>query len=99
MGMDSTYRVPLLDSKVLRLCYAWPSRALTALRMLQRFLLDFKCGRTPVTYPNFITEESYFLFFELKRKLTKFDFADKNVLQLQLHSQAIRRIIANQIIY
>ena len=53
--MDSTYRVQLLDSKLVRLCYVWyycnkspsgPSSALAALGTLQPLLLNVKCGST-----------------------------------------------------
>ena len=51
---DSTYKVPLLDSKLLRLRYAWYYRIqdlVAALGMPQPVLLDFKCGTLQVVLP------------------------------------------------
>ena len=60
-GMDSTYRVPLLDSKLVRLRYAWyyrikspsgPSSALAALGTPQPFFWTLNAVEPRLTYPN-----------------------------------------------
>ena len=59
--MDSTYRVPLLDSKLVRLRYAWyyrikspsgPSSALTALGTPQPSFWTLNAVEPRLTYPN-----------------------------------------------
>ena len=59
--MDSIYRVPLLDSKLVRLCYAWyyrikspsgPSSTLTVLRMPHPSFWTLNAAEPHLTYPN-----------------------------------------------
>ena len=59
--MDSTYRVPLLDSKLVRLCYAWyyrikspsgPSSILAALGTPQPSFQTLNVVEPSLTYPN-----------------------------------------------
>ena len=63
---DSTYRVPLLDSKLVRLCYAWyyhikspsgPSSALAALGTPQPSFWTLNEVEPRLTYPNLYVED------------------------------------------
>ena len=65
--MDSTYRVPLLDSKLVRLCYAWyyrikspsgPSSVLAALRTPKPSFWALNEVEPCMTYPNLYLEHS-----------------------------------------
>ena len=64
---DSTYRVPLLDSKLVRLRYAWyyriksplgPSSALTALGTQQPSFGTLNAVEPRLTYPNLYIESA-----------------------------------------
>ena len=65
--MDSTYRVPLLDSKLVRLRYAWyyrikspgPSSALAALGTPQPAFWTLNAVEPRLMYPNYYLEHSY----------------------------------------
>ena len=73
---DSTYRVPLLDSKLVRLRYAWyyrikspsgPSSALAALGTPQPSFRTLNAVEPRLTYPNLYIEV-YFSFRTLCRR-------------------------------
>ena len=95
---DFTYRVPLLDSKLVRLCYAWyyrikspsgPSSALTALGMPQPSFWTLNAVEPCLTYPNLYLEVltcdlcNQPMFSELWSLLTILIFNISRLLSLQ----------------